>query len=301
MVILIFVHLRSYNYIKLIKMKQIGWIGLGNMGTPMAKNLSAAGFPLTVFNRSSVKTKPFENTNVSIAQNLLELVAQSEIIFTMLSNDEAGTAVYDEILGMDDISGKLFIDMSTISEELSLSINHKLKQKNAKFLDAPVAGSTLPAANGTLIILVGGDAANLSIAIPYFQKLGKFIKHVGPNGKGIASKLSVNYFLSILYLGLAETVLFGENNGINRLDLLEIINESACGSGATKIKTPLLISKDYKPAFALSLMQKDVMLAQKNGVNFPLTTAIIETYTEAMQSGLGDQDVISIINYLKEK
>ena len=219
----------------------------------------------------------------------------------MLSNDEAATAVYDEILEMDDINGKLFIDMSTISEELSLSINHKLKQKNAKFLDAPVAGSTLPAANATLIILVGGDAADLSIALPYFQKLGKFIKHVGPNGKGIATKLSVNYFLSILYLGLAETVLFAENNGINRLDLLEIINESACGSGATKIKTPLLISEDYKPAFALSLMQKDIMLAQKNGVNYPLTNAIIETYTEAMQSGLGDQDVISIINYLQEK
>ena len=77
MVLLIFVHLRSYNYIKLIKMKQIGWIGLGNMGTPMANNLSAAGFPLTVFNRSSAKTKPFENTNVSIAQNLPELVAHS--------------------------------------------------------------------------------------------------------------------------------------------------------------------------------------------------------------------------------
>ena len=282
-------------------MKHVGWIGLGNMGTPMALNLSKAGFPLTVFNRSIEKVKPFENTTVKIAQNITELVTQSDIIFTMLSNDEAVTKVYNEILGMESIEDKLFIDMSTISEQLSVDIAQKLKQKNASFLDAPVAGSTQPAANGALTIMVGGDADDLKTALPYFEKLGKFIKHVGPNGKGIATKLSVNYYLSILYLGLAETVLFAENNGINRSDLLEIINESACGSGATKVKTPLLINEDYKPAFALSYMQKDVMLAKKNGINFPLTDAVIETYAEALQSGMGDQDVIAVINYLKEK
>jgi len=282
-------------------MKQIGWIGLGNMGTPMASNLSKAGFPLTVFNRGIEKTKPFENTNVTIAQNVSELVTQSDIIFTMLSNDEAVAAVYDEIFGMGAIEGKIFIDMSTISEQLSESIAQRLKQKKASFLDAPVAGSTQPAANGTLIIMVGGDAADLNLALPYFEKLGKFIKHVGVNGKGIATKLSVNYYLSILYLGLAETVLFAENSGIHRSDLLEIINESACGSGASKVKTPLLLNEDYQPAFALNLMQKDIMLAQKNGVNFPLTNAIIETYTKALQSGMGNQDVISVINYLKKR
>jgi 3-hydroxyisobutyrate dehydrogenase len=282
-------------------MKQIGWIGLGNMGTPMASNLSKAGFPLTVFNRGIEKTKPFENTNVTIAQNVSELVTQSDIIFTMLSNDEAVAAVYDEIFGMGAIEGKIFIDMSTISEQLSESIAQRLKQKKASFLDAPVAGSTQPAANGTLIIMVGGDAADLNLALPYFEKLGKFIKHVGVNGKGIATKLSVNYYLSILYLGLAETVLFAENSGIHRSDLLEIINESACGSGASKVKTPLLLNEDYQPAFALNLMQKDIMLAQKNGVNFPLTNAIIETYTKALQSGMGNQDVISVINYLQKR
>lgn len=281
-------------------MKHLGWIGLGNMGAPMANNLSKAGFPLSVFNRSIEKTKSFENTNVKIAQSVTELVTQSDIIFTMLSNDEAVAMVYDEIFAIDDISEKLFIDMSTISEQLSVSIAQRLKQKNASFLDAPVAGSTQPAANGTLTIMVGGDAADLNLALPYFEKLGKFIKHVGVNGKGIATKLSVNYYLSILYLGLAETVLFAENNGIHRTDLLEIINESACGSGASKVKTPLLINEDYKPAFALSLMQKDIMLAQKNGVNFPLTDAVIATYTEALKSGMGNQDVISVINYLKE-
>jgi 3-hydroxyisobutyrate dehydrogenase len=281
-------------------MKHIGWIGLGNMETPMASNLLKAGFPLTLFNRSIDKTKPFENTAATIAENLWELVAESDIIFTMLSNDEALEQVFDEILGMDKIEGKLFIDMSTISEELCVSIAQKLKQKQASFLDAPVAGSTQPAANGTLTIMVGGDAADLTIALPYFEKLGKFSKHVGVNGKGIATKLSVNYYLSILYLGLAETVLFAENNGIDRTDLLEIINESACGSGASKVKTPMLIKDDYQAAFALSLMHKDLLLAQKNGVNFALTSGVIDIYSQALKSGLGNQDVMSVINQLKE-
>jgi len=281
-------------------MKQIGWIGLGNMGTPMASNLLKAGFPLTVFNRTIDKTKPFENTAAIIAKNLRELVAKSDIIFTMLSNDEALEQVFDEILGMDKIEGKLFIDMSTISEQLSVSIAQKLKQNQASFLDAPVAGSTQPAANGTLTIIVGGDAADLTIALPYFEKLGKFTKHVGVNGKGIATKLSVNYYLSILYLGLAETVLFAENNGIGRTDLLEIINESACGSGASKVKTPMLIKDEYQAAFALSLMHKDLLLAQRNGVNFALTSGVIDIYSQALKSGLGNQDVMAVINQLKE-
>jgi len=280
-------------------MKKLGWIGLGNMGTPMATNLEKAGFPISVYNRSIEKTKSFKNTNASICLSIMELTNNSDIIFTMLSNDKAAEAVYYEILNLTSIEGKLFIDMSTISQELSESIAEKIKQKQASFLDAPVSGSTQPAINGTLTIMVGGNESDLEIALPYLEKLGKLIKHLGDNGKGIATKLSVNYYISILFLGLAETVLFAEENSINRSDLLEIINESATGSGATKIKTPLLINGDYAPNFALNLMLKDVLLAQKNGVNYPLTSAVVETYIKAQKAGLGDQDVISVINCLQ--
>lgn len=282
-------------------MKKLGWIGLGNMGTPMAKNLEKAGFSVSVFNRTAEKTKPFEATSATISSSVSELVADSDIIFTMLSNDAAIQATYDEIFLAESIQGKIFIDMSTISQQLSESIAEKVKEKGGSFLDAPVAGSTQPAINGALIIMVGGEAAALETARPYLEKLGKLIKHLGANGKGIAAKLSVNYFISILYLGLAETVLFAEKTGIERSDLLEIINESAAGSGATKVKTPLLISEDYSPAFSLSLMFKDLLLAQKNGADYALTSSILDTYSNAEKAGLGNQDVISIINYLKEK
>jgi len=158
----------------------------------------------------------------------------------------------------------------------------------------------VPAKEGTLIIMAGGEEKDLQEVLPYLNKLGKAVKHVGPVGSGISAKLAINYFLSIIYQGLAETVLFAEKSGIKTEDMLEIINESACGSGATKVKTPLLLQQDYPPAFALDFMLKDLNLAKKEGVNTPMNTVLLETYQKAHDAGLGKQDVISIINYLKQ-
>ena len=280
-----------------MKNTKLGWIGLGNMGNPMAKNLLNAGYDLSVYNRSVDKTEDFKST-ATICESIIELVKNSDIIFTMLTNDDAVNQVYKEILS-EDLDGKLFIDCSTISQECSLANAKLIKVKNAGFIDAPVAGSTLPAKEGTLIIMAGGDEKDVERAIPYFEKLGKLTKHLGANGSGVAAKLSINYFLSLIYQGLAETVLFSEQLGLERKDMLEIINESACGNGATKVKTPLLINDRYPAAFALDLMLKDILLAQKAGADFPLSQAMIDTYQDAHNKGLGKNDVIGIIEALK--
>lgn len=276
---------------------KLGWIGLGNMGNPMAKNLIKAGFPVSVYNRSLDKTEDFK-TEATVCESISELVKNSDIIFTMLTNDDAVNHVYTEIL-TENLDGKLFIDCSTISQDCSLANAEMVKAKNAGFIDAPVAGSTVPAKEGTLIIMAGGDEKDVERAQPYFDKLGKLTKHLGANGSGIAAKLSINYFVSLIYQGLAETVLFSESLGIERKDMLEIINESACGNGATKVKTPLLINNEYPAAFALDLMLKDILLAQKAGANFPLSQAMIDTYQDAHNKGLGTNDVIGIIEALK--
>lgn len=154
-------------------MKKIGWIGLGTMGAPMAKNLEKAGFPLTVYNRSVAKTEAFQNCSTAINNSVKELAENSDIIFTMVSDDNAVKAVYDEILSLENIAGKIFVDMSTISQKLSETTAEQLKIKGASFLDAPVAGSTKPATDGTLIIMVGGEEDALKAVLPYFEKLGK--------------------------------------------------------------------------------------------------------------------------------
>ena len=277
--------------------KKIGWIGLGNMGKPMAKNLIKAGFPVTVFNRSGDKTKDFKE-GATVAETIGELVRDNDIIFTMLTNDDAVNLVYMEVAA-EQLDGKLFIDCSTISQASSLNVAKLIQAKNARFIDAPVAGSTMPATQGTLIMLAGGQKEDIERAQPYFDKLGKLTKHLGKNGKGIAAKLSINYFLALIYQGLAETVLFSEKLGVDRKDMLEIINESACGSGATKVKTPLLLNNDYQPAFALDLMLKDILLAQKAGADYPLSATMIATYQSAQNQGLGTSDVIGIIEAMK--
>lgn len=283
-------------------MEKIGWIGLGAMGALMAYNLEKAGFPLSVYNRSPDKMQPFRDRGVKTCNSIAEIIESCDIIFTMVSNDHSAKEVFQEIMASGSLKGKLFIDMSTISEGLSIDISARLLVKNAGFIDAPVAGSTVPAREGTLIILAGGQKADIDRAQPYFEKLGKSVKHFGANGKGIAAKLSINYFISVIYLGLSETVLFAEHNGISRVDILDAINESASGSGATRLKTPLIINRDFAPQFALELMLKDIGLAIENGMDMPLTNVLMQTYQDAQESGFGKQDVVSVIEFLnKEK
>lgn len=276
--------------------EKIGFIGLGNMGRPMAKNLEKAGFNLSVYNRTVEKAKDFTE-KTSICGSIADLVAQSSVIFTMLTNDSSVKAVYDQIVGLD-ISGKLFVDMSTISQKLSQETAQALQNKQASFIDAPVAGSTKPAAEGTLIILVGGEEKSLERALPYLEKMGKLVKHLGGNGQGLAAKLAINYYLSIIYLGLAETMLFAEKMGIDRADMLQIINESASGSGASRVKTPVLTDNDFRPAFALDLMLKDILLAREAGANYPLSEVIAQTYQAAHDNGMGQEDVMAVIKQI---
>jgi len=280
-----------------MKSERIGFIGLGNMGHPMAKNLEKAGFPLFIYNRTASKTLDFDE-ETTVCQSIESLVGQTDIIISMLTNDSAVKAVYDVVL-KENIANKLFVDMSTISPETSLYLSREIKEKQADMIDAPVAGSTKPAADGTLIIMAGGNDTAIERAMPYLSKMGKLVKHLGANGKGLAAKLAINYFLSMIYQGLAETILFSDKLGIKRKDMLEIINQSASGSGATQIKTPALIEENFSPAFALDLMLKDVRLAKEAGATFPLSESLLTTYQAAHDHGFGNQDVISIINYIK--
>ncbi|RZJ80258.1 MAG: NAD(P)-dependent oxidoreductase [Flavobacterium sp.] len=277
--------------------ENIGFVGLGNMGHPMAKNLEKAGFKLYVYNRTASSTKGFENTT-TVCTSVSDLVEKADVVFTMLTNDAAVEAVYDEILN-NSIAGKLFIDMSTISQGVSIATSNRLTQKNASFIDAPVAGSTKPATDGTLIIMVGGAEKDLDRATPYLSKLGKKIKYLGEQGNGLAAKISINYFLSIIYGGLAETVLLSDKLGLSRNDMLEIINESACGNGATAVKTPMLLNNSYQPAFGLNLMLKDIKLADDTAATLPIGKTVLNVFDQASKDGFGEKDVMAVIEYLE--
>lgn len=281
--------------------KTIGWIGLGNMGIPMAKNLLKRGHVVNVYNRTASKADSLVEEGAILAENIPSLCGESDIIFTMLSDDKAVKGIY---LGEDGLlngkaSDKLFINMSTVSSKTSEELAEMCKATGARFLEAPVSGSVKPAEDGTLIILAGGEENDFREAQPLFEALGKTSLLLGRVGAGAIAKLSINYFLALTLQSLAETVLFAKENGIKPEDMLRIVNEGACGSAITRLKTPSIITGNYAPAFALKHMAKDIRLAREQGVNYPLSGPLVNSYANALEKGLGEEDVMAIIKYLE--
>jgi len=282
---------------------KIGWIGLGNMGNPMVKNLVKAGFEVTVYNRNPEKSKALQaEVKVAIAASLAELAGSSDFIFTMLSDDAALQEVYQSETGLlAAVQSHQFvaIDMSTVSPETTKLLAALCREKGIDYLDAPVSGSVKPAEEAQLIILAGGEEAVYEKAKPMFDAMGKLSTLLGPNGAGNVAKLAINLFLGITAQGLAEAVVFAEKNGIQSAALLPLINAGAVGSGLTRLKTENIVNDDYKAAFALKLLAKDIRLATENGMDTPIGGALSQTLSGAVEKGFGEEDMIAVLKYLK--
>ncbi|NQF16626.1 NAD(P)-dependent oxidoreductase [Brevibacillus sp. HB1.3] len=281
----------------------IGWIGLGNMGIPMASNLLAAGYDVRVWNRTPGKAAPLVALGAKETATLSELVAQSDVLFTMVSDDEAVKAIYtgsDGLLSLP-VQGKLAVDMSTISPDTSRFLAEQTKQAGLRFLDAPVSGSVGPAKEGKLVIMVGGERADYEIAKPMLDKLGKAAFYLGPNGAGTSAKLAINLLLGITVQGVSETLLFARSLGIGTEQMLDIISESAVGTPLVRGKAASILADDYPAAFALKHMAKDLRLAHEAGVSTPLAESVNATYRHALESGLGELDLMAILRHLGGK
>ncbi|WP_342648634.1 NAD(P)-dependent oxidoreductase [Mucilaginibacter sp. CSA2-8R] len=281
---------------------KIGWAGLGNMGIPMAGNLIKAGYPVQVFNRTREKEKPLLDAGAESAGGLSALAANNDIIFVMVSDDDAAKKTFSAGDGLlaDDVSGKLFINVSTVASETSKYLYEQCRQKGAKFLETPVSGSVKPAQDATLIILVGGETDAFEQAKPVLDKLGKLTLHLGPVGVGSAAKLAINYLLGLNLQGLAETVLFAKAGGVKTEDMLTIINEGAIGNGITKLKSPAILKGEFPAAFALKHLAKDLRLARAQGLDAPLSEPLYSSFKQAQDDGLGDQDVMAIYKHLDQ-
>lgn len=282
---------------------KLGWLGLGNMGIPMAQNLLKAGFDLTVFNRTKDKEKELIDAGASRAGSAAQLLEDCEVVLTMLSDDAAVKEVFNGASGLlsKRQQGKLIINMSTVSPETSAFLAESCLQHGVGFLEAPVSGSVKPAQEGQLIILVGGSEADYLKASPVFEVLGKRSLHLGAVGVGTSAKLAINYLLGLNLQGLAETILFAQNQGVKTADMLTIINEGACGNGVTKLKGASILKNEYPAAFALKHLEKDLRLARATGLNAPLMKPLYESFERAKQEGLGEEDVMAIIKSLDKK
>lgn len=279
-------------------MKNIGWIGLGNMGNPMAINLLKSGYSVFIYCRNQEKKDLVSQHQAIAVYRLDDLVEQTDVIFLTLPDDAVVQQTITQLLDFN-LSGKTFINSSTISPALAVHLAQALLAKGAFYLDAPVSGSVKPAQEGTLSFLIGGDLTDYQRCIPLFEVLGKHHYYLGTSGAGSKAKLAINYYMSVVIQGLAETVLFAEKNGISRDLMTSIINDGACGSGISRTKTPALLSDKYPAAFPLKFMLKDIRLAQLEGWDTPLLQTVENTYNQAAQQGLSEEDLMAVIQTIR--
>ena len=269
------------------------------MGTPMARNLLKAGFPLTVYNRTASRAAPFVASGATLVTHPGELWGRVDIIITMVADDAALKSIYAESGGLLEgaIPGKIVIDMSTVSPATTRELAGLLAAKGVEYLDAPVSGSVKPAEEGQLVIMVGGKRPVYESVLPVFERLGKKSFLLGAQGAGNSAKLAINLLLAFNVQGLAESVLFAQENGIARKDMLGVINESALANGLIRLKIPSIEKNKFQPAFALKLLAKDLRLAKEQGLHTPGGLVLEESFQEATHEW-GEQDMMAILPFL---
>ncbi len=277
----------------------IGWIGLGNMGSPMSQRLINAGYPVTVYNRNTAKEWALKLKGATVASSPRILMEQVDVIIIMVTDDQAIRDIFagdNGLLGTK-TNGKIIINMSTVSPGISKEMASLCSQEGNHYLDAAVSGSVKQAEEGQLVIMVGGNETILEKAKPIFEHLGKLTLLVGDTGAGNAAKLAINILLAFHAQGLAEAVVFARQNEIKTEDLITLINNSALGNVFTKIKGDAIIQNNYKAAFALKHIAKDLRLAKEEGLATPMGETAFKTFQQA-EPVLGEEDIIAIIKYI---
>lgn len=278
---------------------KIGWIGLGLMGTPMSQQLLKAGYPLTVYNRSKDKEAELKEQGAATASSPKELLAQSDVIVIMVTDDKAIRDIFDGEDGLlaADGSGKVIINMSTVSPTISKEMAQRCQEHGLSYLDAPVSGSVKQAETAQLVIMVGGEQGVFEKVKPVLEIMGKLALNVGDTGAGNAAKLAINTLLSFYTQGLAEAIILAKNNGISPEVLLELLSNAAIANPYTKLKGEAIVNDNFKPAFSLKNILKDLKLSRDIGLTTPLGKTALETF-EAAAEQHGNEDLIAIYKYL---
>ena len=288
----------------------VGFIGLGLMGGPMAKNLAKAGFPLVVWNRTLEKAEELvresAGLDVKAGANPRETAVKADILITIVSDPPALEEVLwgqnGAIEGLR--GGSIYIDSSTVSPDLVRKIGTTCTQRGVGFLDAPVTGGTWGAEKGELVFMVGGEGEVLERARPVLETLGKRIFLLGPTGAGQTVKLAMNLILALQVDALAEALALVNTEGVPGERLIEVLQSSMARAGVLDVKAPLMLKNEFPPSFPLRLMHKDMRLAlelaKRHGVNLPAAAASYSTYDAVKKSSTDDPDYAAVARFWKK-
>jgi 3-hydroxyisobutyrate dehydrogenase len=282
-------------------MERIGFVGLGRMGQAMAGRLLAACFPLTVHNRTRAKADTLLNQGAAWAETLADLVNQSDIIITILTDDRAVEQVYGGLLA-GECDGKLFVEMSTIRTSTIQSLRPQAAARGAHLLDAPVSGTLEPARQGQLLAMVGGLAEDLERARPALDVLCRRVVHMGPSGSGTTMKLALNMPMAVFWAGLAEAMAIGRQFGLDTARMLDVYLDSPVALPALRMKAPLLLGAPHEVAFDVTGVRKDLLAmvatGQDAGVPTAAGSAALALFAAATAAGYGEHDLIAVVEYM---
>jgi 3-hydroxyisobutyrate dehydrogenase len=285
---------------------RVALIGLGLMGSGMARRLLGAGFPLTVYNRSPERAAPLEEEGARVAASPREAAGAADVIFSMVADDAASRSVW---LGKDGAlagaaRGAVLVDCGTLTVGWIEELSRAAAAAGCPLLDAPVTGSKGHAAAGELLFLVGGSADALEIARPALAAMSRAIVHVGPTGSGALLKLVNNFLCGVQAASLAEAIALIERTGLDRTKALEVLTTGAPGSPLIKTLAGRMTSRDYTPNFTLKLAQKDMNYAvgegRRHGVPLSTVTPVIDLYGRAIEGGHGEEDFAAVVEALRK-
>ena len=292
-------------------MEKIGFIGLGNMGMPMAQNLISNGIKVKGFDVSEEVLKQASENNIMVCSDTLQVSKEIDVLITMLPNGEAVSSVFNSESLLENIDPSiLIIECSTISPKTSKELSLKASSLNLEMIDAPVSGGVKGAEEASLTFMVGGSVENVEKAKPILSKMGKNIFHAGGSGSGQIAKLCNNMLLAIHMSGTAEALSIGVKSGLDPSVLSEIMSKSSGGNWSLDkynpypgVMTESPASKDYQGGFLNKLMIKDLNLAkelaQDSKTETPMGDSARKLYDELIEQGLEDLDFSSVQKLFK--
>ena len=288
-------------------MAKLGFLGLGIMGYPMARNLLRAGHDVALWSHTSSKAKELAAAEKGkFASTPKEVAHHAECIFLCVGTPAMAEQV---ILGEDGVitgakAGSIVADASTISPSGSRKIGAELAKKGIHYLDIPCTGSTPGANAGTLTFMAGGDQTLLEKIRPWMEPMGKRIYYCGSAGMGLHAKLSQNLILSNILQAFNEGMILATKAGVEPKLMLEILTNSAAKSGLIEFKAPYVFNRDFSPQFSVKWMDKDIGLMLESGqelnVPLPLTSLTRQIFQAAIAQGHAEEDICSTIRVLED-
>jgi 3-hydroxyisobutyrate dehydrogenase len=288
-------------------LKKIGFIGLGIMGLPMARNLLNAGYSVTVCNRTRAKAESLREFGAVVVDTPKAVAQLSEVVITIVTDTpDVETVLFSETGVLAGAKpGIIVIDMSTISPVATREFAGRLAEKEVHFLDAPVSGGDIGARKGTLTIMVGGTEAVFQQCFPLFEVLGKRVTFMGPSGSGQLVKLCNQILCAVNMLAVCESLSLAKKSGISVEKMLQVVTAGAGGSWALENLGAKIVKGELEPAFMVRLIQKDLRLvleaAQKYQLPIPATSLAHQLFAALEASGdgeLGTQSMIKIYERL---